>query len=404
MLNSNWLIRFSLSTGNISAFEGVKIPRAHPPVMAIPSSISDTIPSDYPSESHSDLSAGSYENRAFEQELSSVYSEHYAQTQHEIMPIIVKEESPKFDVQVRVKRTPPGSLISSSDSESIESARAERNLSTILESHEDRESVMTVESLPKQQAYTQFTYTPEIHPIPKYAPPEIQKLVRTQQEVVLDSWSRDMTDIAPRNVVTMATEMEDSNLMTEMLDSTHFYLDEVEPPISVVKKPEITQHVVDDVFLKTITEKSTIENVQTQKRLITEYKAKPESKWDVIIRNYPTKGLQWEDFSDASSTSGMVTPRIEQAHLTLPPSNYISESSIHLRSPELVGNMKSVDMPPEDKSVRNWNVLIRVLEDGVLSDTDDASSDYSTTILQRQLSYEDKNKWKDIITTESSLR
>lgn len=74
-------------------FEGLKIPRAHAPVQAAASSsgsegplISDTIPSDYPSESHSEVedaetrslpvsSAGSYENRAYVQDASSFYSE-----------------------------------------------------------------------------------------------------------------------------------------------------------------------------------------------------------------------------------------------------------------------------------------------------------------------------------------
>lgn len=50
------------SLGNISAFEGLKIPRAHAPLAVVHSSsgsdgplISDTIPSDYPSESHSEI-------------------------------------------------------------------------------------------------------------------------------------------------------------------------------------------------------------------------------------------------------------------------------------------------------------------------------------------------------------
>lgn len=398
--------------GNISAFEGVKIPRAQPPLMAILSSsgsegplISDTIPSDYPSESHSDASsAGSFENHAFVQELSSVCSEQYAHTQHEVMAVGIRDGSPKFNVQVNVKRTPPASLISSSESESIETPRMERNnLSTIMESHEDRESILTVESLPKEISHTQFTYTPEIHPIPKYVPPEIQKLVRTQQELVMDDWSKDFNDrTGHRNVLNLAPEMT-SHIMTEYVDTVDI---DVEPPISVVKKPETTQHIVDDVFLKTITEKSTQFENEVHKRKITEYKMKPESKWDVTIRNYPTNGPEWEDFSDVSSSSGLVTPKFERSNLALPPKDFISETGLCLRSPELVGNLKPIEIPPEDKSVKNWNVLIRVLQDGQISDVEDTSSQYSSTAsaLQRQLSYEDKTKWRDIITTESSLR
>lgn len=45
-----------------------------------------------------------------------------------------------------------------------------------------------------------------------------------------------------------------------------------EPPIMPARKPEITSHVVDDVFLRTITEKKTIEDIERHKRLVTEYK------------------------------------------------------------------------------------------------------------------------------------
>lgn len=81
--------------------------------------ISDTLPSDYPSESHSEIedvdtrslpvsSAGSFENRAYVHDNSSIYSEHYGHTQEfhaaNAAMIAVKEPSPKFDVQVSVKR------------------------------------------------------------------------------------------------------------------------------------------------------------------------------------------------------------------------------------------------------------------------------------------------------------
>lgn len=348
------------SLGTLPVFEGVKIPRAHAALVPIPSSsssegalISDTLPSDYPSESHSEAeeidtrslpvsSAGSYENRAYVQETSSIYSEHYGHTQ-EIHAVAVREHSPQFNVQVRVKKAPPpppSNYSSTSDSDSVQTNRMERNnLSTIMESHEDRESILTLESLPQDQFATQFTYVPEIHPIPpKYVqtPPVVQKIVKREQTTIRDTWS-DADMPATRSVVSHGTEMTDTHSMTEMVDSTHLYstehhttVDQVEmmpePPISVMKKPEITQHVVDDVFLKTITEKNTVENVETHKRLITEYKAHPmhDRKWDVTIRNYPNQGTQWENFSDVSSTNGTATPKMERAPMSLPPRNYIS--------------------------------------------------------------------------------
>ena len=168
------------SLGNLSVFEeGFKIPRAFVPVQQVQSS-SDTLPSDYPSESHSEIeevdtrslphsSVSSYENHAYLQEASSVYSENIGQIQ-EIQAVAVKAPSPKFDVQVRVKRAPPPppSISSSSETESAASRTERNNLSTIMESHEDRESILTIESLPHEVVTKQFTYMPEIHPAPKY--------------------------------------------------------------------------------------------------------------------------------------------------------------------------------------------------------------------------------------------
>jgi len=176
------------SLGNLSHYEeGLKIPRVIVPMQHAVQSSSDTLPSDYPSESHSEIeevdtrslphsSVSSYENHAYLQEASSVYSENLGHIQEIQAIAVAKAPSPKFDVQVRVKRAPPPppSPLSTSGSSDTESAasRAERNnLSTIMESHEDRESIMTIESLPHENIQ-QFVYMPELHPAPKYiAPP-----------------------------------------------------------------------------------------------------------------------------------------------------------------------------------------------------------------------------------------
>lgn len=185
--------------------------------------------------------------------------------------------------------------------------------------------------------------------------------------------------------------------------------DSLEPPIHVIRKPEITSHVVDDVFLRTITEKRTIEDIEKQKRMVTEYNmrpiAPPDPTFDVRIRNHPMNatGPQWEDFSDVSSASG-VAHIVERAPINVPPTQYISQTGEFLRSPEMVGNMK---MPEEDKAVPNWDVLIRVLEEPEIEIEPVVRGnryETSTNILQRQLSLEDRLKWREIITTESTLR
>lgn len=213
----------------------------------------------------------------------------------------------------------------------------------------------------------------------------------------------------------MMIEEIETHTVTQTVDESHptytstMEIDSLEAPIQVVRKPEITSHVVDDVFLRTITEKRTIEDIEKQKRMVTEYKVRPtipDPTFDVRIRNHPLNatGPQWEDFSDISSASG-IGPRVERAPINVPPPTYISHTGALLRSPEMVGNMKPIEMPEEDKAVPNWDVLIRVLEEPDIEPvTRENRYETSTNILMRQLSYEDKLKWKEIITTESTLR
>lgn len=62
--------------------------------------------------------------------------------------------------------------------------------------------------------------------------------------------------------------------------------------------------------------------------------------------------------------------------------------------------MKQIDIPRRDPDVSNWDVLVRVLEED-----DGKNSDASAnTYFSNQLSYQDKTKWKYILTTESTLR
>lgn len=461
------ITKLSSSTYGPPQLEGLKvphiIPRAHAVVGAVASSSSEEIliPSDYPSESHSEpevetaSSTKSYDNRAYVQDNSSIYSEHYLHTQEfqtanaiaqptfvSRLPIAVKEPSPTFDVQVRVKRPAPQAPLSSfsSDTESLGTSVVERNnLSTIMESHEDRESVMTLDSLPRDVARSHFTYIPELHPAPKYVeqPPITTTVTKSFVETTeRERWAEDYPDSVPprsipdtRSVVSTDTR-HDMHSISEMVDTSHLYQHQsYEPPIHpneqveilseppiVAKRPEITSHLVDDVFLRTITEKTTIEDIEKYKRMVTEYKAKPAPKptWDITIRNYPTQGNpQWEDFSDISSAPSV---QIEPMKYTMPPQTYIDESGAKLTSPELVGNMKPIEIPPEDKAVPNWDVLIRILENQeeetiipIETIPDDTSSTHSQTqqhlpLLQRQISYDDKIKWRDIITTESTLR
>lgn len=448
-------------------FEGLKIPRAHAPVMATGSSssegplISDTLPSDYPSESHSEIedvdtrslpvsSAGSFENKAYVQE-ESYYSEGYGHTQEIQTAVAAVKEQPKFDVQVRVKKAPPPPPSPSLTSDAESSiARTERNLSTILEQRE--ESIRTVES-PIPPGKTQFSYVPELHPPPKYIQPApvYNRILRRQQELQESShqgWDEIDTT---RSLASLNTEMTDTHSVTEIVDDTHskfiapappppppitpsdryvasqtVEISETlqEPPIAVYRKPEITSHVVDDVFLRTITEKKTIEDIERHKRLITEYHTRPkpveDQHWDVTIRNYPAEmpePPEWENFSDISSASGLtLTPKPERASMTLPPQQFVDDNKMPLYSPELVGSigvpqtytgpqempttknyLSFYTIPAENPQVPNWDVLIRVFKPPE-EETQTFESTESYT-----LDHHDKLKWRKIITTESTL-
>lgn len=198
----------------IGSISVLKIPQAHVALQqaqSVSGSEGPLIPSDYPSESHSEneevdtgslpvSSHGSYENSAFIQDASSIYSENYGHTQ-EIRTVAACESSPKFDIHVRVKRTPPplpSPLTSDSDSSTSINRIERNNLSTILESHEDArsDSILTLESL-QEAGQTQFTYTPELHSAPKHIklPPALSQIsITSQQQVIHQFISNSLTN------------------------------------------------------------------------------------------------------------------------------------------------------------------------------------------------------------------
>lgn len=93
-----------------------------------------------------------------------------------------------------------------------------------------------------------------------------------------------------RSIASLNTEMTDTHSLTETIDDSHhifvapippppppivprqdYIMDmerstKLEPPIAPIHKPEITSHMVDDVFLRTITEKKTFEDIERHKR------------------------------------------------------------------------------------------------------------------------------------------
>lgn len=430
------------SLGNISMFEGLKIPRAHAQGGSTSGSeaalISDTLPSDYPSESpssaHSEVehvdrrslsSGGSYENKAYIQD--NYYTEEIAQTTETHMRNLIGKRlppEPKFDVQLRVKKAaPPPPSPTPPPSESEMSMRmTERNLTTILE-----------EGRPVK---TTFTYVPEIHNPPSPAklatpPPVYSTIIRKHPAesknvaTVEERYTReDTVDYRRPSLASLNTEMTETRSMTEIVERSptkvspppppvvpEHYMREsmeesvevIEPPVVVSRRPEIKSHVVDDVFLRTITEKKTIEDIERHRRQVTDYRKPQPTKWDVTIRNYPgpeghggeDSATDWESYSETSSVSTYAHKQPQYRAQT----DQWQQRRTDIEIENIYQSTAESTSQPERP--HNWDVLVRVLEPPQYESADDRSDVESVTSV---LTVEDRKKWHDIITTESSLR
>lgn len=416
------------SLGNISMFEGLKIPRAHAPATSEGSysdeaaliSGQDTLPSDYPSESpsstHSEVedvetrslrrsvsSGGSYDNKGYYQETEESY---YA-TQQEIINAAKRKPpppTPNFDVQVRVKRAPPPPPSPTPPpSESEVSLKLDTTLSTIHEKYESYDEI--------QRPPTTFTYVPEIHPPPVYSKIVRKSPVVKTEETMYTTEEIDRIDHTMETIETRrkkspppAPPMKSSTYSSEMEVST---TELIEPPVIVHRRPEVTKHEVDDVFLRTVTEKRTIEDIERHRRQVTEYHAKPPpvpNKWDVTIRNYPNPdptnsgdetATDWESYSEASSVSGLPTTPLAERH------NMTSRDyrTVEINQRECMTSMEMLPPPPQ-QPVQNWDVLIRVLQPPPVEETVE-EREY---LLEKTLTKEDRKRWREIITTESILK
>ncbi|XP_076749899.1 zona pellucida domain protein papillote [Xylocopa sonorina] len=375
---------------------------------------------------------------------------------------------PKFDVQMRVKRAPPpppSPLPSESDMASV---ALERNLTTILEKEETSltrslESpparmttfsyvpelhgppggISSASTISRQQ-------TPPVYSriLRKQAEREtttntsiVQELISSASPLVDQPPLQHHEIRRPRSLTSLNTELTETRSLTEVTDHSHakyrvasilaptppppppivptvttthtavqhrehrLFREEmteplVEPQVVAPRRPEITTHEVDDVFLKTVTEKKTIEDVERHRRQVTEYRAKPppDPKWDVTIRNYPKENLpppppEWENFSDVSSNSNLTitnepisihvdVPADEEPDINIEPT-YTARAEIPCRPPPTVTH-RSIDETDTDWFGR----LSRVLDPRYASELTD----------------EERVKWREIITTDSTLR
>ncbi|XP_060836213.1 uncharacterized protein LOC132918860 [Rhopalosiphum padi] len=413
-----------LSDSSLSMFDGLKIPRARAPTLDSSSgsemalvSAGDTLPSDYPSESpssgHSEAedvdgrslrqspsSGGSYENRAFQQEY---YGERY---QHLPAPTITPPPppvQPKFDVQLRVKRAPPPTPSPTPPpSESEASVAAlERNLTTILEKDETMSMTTSI-------AAAEERYRPVYSTVVRKDRDETE-WYRTEENVSVANSEIRRSPPPPPPSAQLHTATDNHRYATTSKYTTEMQVDVVEPPVVPTKRPEITSHTVDDVFLKTITEKKTIEDIERHRREVVEYKPRPvppPASWDVTIKNYPNPdalypqsgedtATDWDSYSEASSVTGYPPAGVDrQTRIQSYNSNMMSTATTEENQIRYLSTMDVPVPKPE-----NWESLVRVLEPE--PEQLEPNARYR---VEQTLTLDDKRKWRQIITTESTLR
>lgn len=429
-------------SGSTLLFDGVKIPRAHATSTSDSDTAlvsSETLPSDYPSDPPSsgsemeeirsaasireDTIIQAYQNQAFvleEDRLSSVYSEAQMQSDCELVvsPHVPKPPMPSFLVRVKRAPTPPRTPepdypVQLAHSQSLttiaerdESFRAESlpgSEHAILVS--DAESLLPPPAILPPPAYAQTHRKRQVIPRPPPPPSEYSSVARSVSEHDLEVdvhehvrrdlrridnvelVTRETTDVQEtverhgrRYMVRPPPSEPDSEYPSEARSVT----DVVEELPVVPRLPEVTTHVVDDRHVSTITETHTTEDVERHRRFIKQYHTKPKPlpppKWDVAIRYYPgpkyademeSSGPEWEGCSEPGSD-------VFRQHLYLADEDDLARMEV-----------EALEHPPPP----NWNVLLRVLE-----------PPRTEQAIQYILTKEDRQKWRQIISTESTLR
>lgn len=306
---------YSEQTIFVPPFEGLKIPRVHTPP-------SDTLPSDYPSESRSESSISSNPPvmQRPEPELSSVYSDAPAQVDVDTfgLPTVIPRVDPTFDVAFRVKqqrRSPAPSSVATSDDRSVASVMVaqERALTTILEREEWRQTETQRSSVAPELTCPPLDGPADIQdaPAPGYA--QVQRKPREASPArSLESQARSVGEMVvkssrakePEASFRVTTEIPERH-MTErtlvlnediQLHTSNFQQiredEETETMIipaqeRPVPPPKLSTQEVDDIYLKTITETKIIDEEERIRRETTQYHQRPKPNWDVAIRTHP---------------------------------------------------------------------------------------------------------------------
>ncbi|RXG53533.1 hypothetical protein Avbf_06629 [Armadillidium vulgare] len=381
-------------SGSSLLFDGLKIPRAHATSTSDSDtalvSQSETLPSDYPSESPSsgsEVEEGDVHSIAQAQdELSSVYSDAHAQSEAEVFAAQTVLKAPKPTFMVRVKKAPTPPRTPEPDY-SLQNALSQ-SLTTILE----RDESFRGESLPgSEHAQIVTESEDDMNPPPALLPPPgFSEVGRHTQEITtyqsppprvdvqhienVTNIKQEITDIEEvvergtrRFLAPRAPSEPDSDYPSEARSVT----DVVEDMAVVPRPPAITTHVVDDRYHTTVKETHITEDVEKHRRFIKQYHMKPKPlpppKWNVAIRHYPapkyadeleSSGPEWEAYSEPGSDVFRaqmlegIDDRLSQIDV---------ETMEHPPPPNWTVLLRVLDPPPTERAPRKWDVIIRIL-------------------------------------------
>jgi hypothetical protein len=345
----------SEKVSTIESFTQLKIPRVQAPSATsseVP--LEETLASDYPS---------SIEEAQRPETASSEYSDTHVQVEVETIPPAVIAK-PKFEVNMRVAQQPL---------ERVE--------------YETEGSITSIE----EGAASEITVS-DLHPPARRAPPP-PPVFRKTQDIRLPQRHVQSTDYLDTLTV---VDREDVDT------ATHYTK-------AVARKPEVSVHTVDDVYLQTIVERRLIEDEERKTREVTQFYKKEQPKFDVVIKTHPTEeDDHWERGSETTEVSSIgwsavEEPPIHPNYTTVNRDHLIRRNEVTREESERVTVTRAMQkLQQDDTQIWNekWKVLLRVLESPppIHPDTDDESEVASI------LTEDDREKWRQIISTESTLR
>ncbi|XP_021947825.1 uncharacterized protein LOC110845675 isoform X2 [Folsomia candida] len=351
----------SEQVSTIESFQQLKIPRVHPPsTSSSEPPMEQNLASDYPSSLDEPIPRP--------ETASSEYSDTHVQIETETIPAAVISKQ-KFEVNLRVAQQPREHI-----------------------AYEREGSITSIETGTTASEIT----VSDLHPPARRAPPP-PPVFRKTQDIHLPQRHVQSTEYLDHLTVVDRQEVD---------TATHYT-----KPIVIAKKPEVSVHTVDDVYLQTIVERRLIEDEERKTIEVTQFYKKDQPKWDVVIKTHPTDDDDnWERGSETTEVSSIgwsavEEPTIHPNYTTINRDHLIRRNEVHHEESDRVTVTRAMQkLRQDDTQIWNekWKVLLRVLDSSpppeFRPDTDD-ESDVASVLTQ-----DDRDKWRQIISTESTLR